>query len=249
MLPWFDEPTGLLRECVAGAAVFADRLVAADGAYELVPDKRAQSPPSQKRAIREAAQKAGMKVEFLRPQVWKGQVAKRDAILQTAKQGSQWVMTLDADWLITGEPDPIRAELDALYAAGYEQVNVEFATPNNPDVPLAETAANIWHEQQADTFQQLPFIYRSLPKMHYIANHWSIVGWTEDERPIGLFGGAAGYPTYQGGGVYGPAKTAVLQEEHLFEHRCLFRERKQIERNRDYIIERDNEVAKVGYET
>jgi hypothetical protein len=65
MLAWFDEPVDLLETAVQGAAVVADRLVAADGAYEQVPDRAESSPPEQKRAIVRAAKKAGLDVSFL----------------------------------------------------------------------------------------------------------------------------------------------------------------------------------------
>jgi len=242
MLNWYDEPPELLRQAVRGAATFADRIVAADGAYSLVGDGSPASPIAQVEAIRSAAFTFGMTVEFLEPQVYEGQVAKRTACLQVAKEGSDWVLPLDADWLIEGDGPAIRTELEEMHANGYEQVAVRFYQPENPELDMDELALNVWHVNEAGLERSTPFIYRSMPEMRYDTNHWSLVCRSEDGREVGLFG-ATLRP-----GLARP-KTGYLQAEHLFQHLCLFRERKQIERNRDYIAKRDAEVARVGFET
>lgn len=242
MLNWFDEPTDLLRQAVQGAAVIADRLVAADGAYELVGDKNAISPPEQRLAIEDEAEKCGLKLIFLKPQIWPGQVAKRTATLKRAARGSEWVLVVDADWKITGNRELIRLELEQFYAQGYEQVTVGFLQPDNPDREPGDKYANEWHMRETDQWRQMPFIYRSMPRMDYDRNHWSIFCVAEDGRKVGMFG-ASGYSGYQ------DAKTGYLQSPHLFEHRALYRDAKQIVRNREYISRRDLAVAELGYET
>ena len=242
MLNWFDEPPELLRQAVRGAAVFADRIVAADGAYSLVGEAEPRSDPEQTIAIAEEADACGLTCEFLPPQVYAGQVAKRTACLQVAKEGSDWVLPLDADWLIEGDGPAIRTELEEMHANGYEQVAVRFYQPENPELDMDELALNVWHINEAGLERSTPFIYRSMPEMRYDTNHWSLVCRSEDGREVGLFG-ATLRP-----GLARP-KTGYLQAEHLFQHLCLFRERKQIERNRDYIAKRDAEVARVGFET
>ena len=242
MFPWYDEPVDLLRQAVRGASVLCDRLVAADGAYEIAPDPKPSSPSQQAKAIAEEAKTCGLDLTFLEPQIWVGQVAKRDAILQEAKQGSDWVMTLDADWRITGDRDAIRAELEQLHRNGYEQVSVNFATPDDPSRSWEEKAANEWHVRMAGNYEQLAFIYRVQPEMTFRKNHWSIYCTTEDGRPLGLFGA-------NNFGWAMQAKTGYLKSDHLFEHLCLFRQQKQILRNREYIRVRDENVERVGYET
>lgn len=242
MLCWFDEPPELLRQAIKGAAVLADRVVAADGAYELVEDKAPKSPFEQKRAIIEACAEHDLRLMFLPPRIYAGQVEKRSVVIAEAAKGSDWVFPLDADWLITGDREAIRAELRELHANGYQQVAVDFLQPDNPEREPSEKFANIWHEQQTGQFQQLPLIYRSMPVMRYQWQHWAIYSEDADGYPIGMWGGVA-LPRC------GQAKTAWLQSEHLFEHLSLFRERKQIERNRYYIEKRDLEVARVGHET
>lgn len=243
MLSWFDEPPALLRQAVRGAAIICDRIVAADGAYYLVPDKASTSPPAQRRAIRETAKECGMQVEFLKPQIWAGQVAKRSAVLQVAKNDSDWVMSLDADWKISGDREAIREELDLAHRNGYEQISVDFFTPDDPSRPLEEKAANEWHVRQLGTMQQLAFIYRTMPKMEYHKNHWSIFCEDEEGRKVGLFG-AYNYPY-----SYRRAKSGYLHAPHLFEHLCLFHEKKQIERNSRYILKRDDQATLMGFET
>ena len=242
MLSWFDEPPELLRQAVRGAATICDRVVAADGAYDLVPDKRGSSPHTQRKAISQTAAECGMEVEFLRSRIWEGQVAKRNAVLQVAKNGSDWVMTLDADWKISGDRIAIREQLRHFLANDYEQVQVNFVTPDDPSRPLEQKAANVWHIGQMNTVQQLAFIYRVMPKMEYRKNHWSIYCENEEGRKLGLFGAN----NFAG---CGRAKTAYLAAPHVFEHRCLFRDKKRVERNSLYIMKRDDRVKQMGYET
>lgn len=242
MLCWFDEPEELLRQAVRSAAVICDRIVAADGAFKLAPDAKPQSDTPQKHAIRKEAAKQGLELDWLVPQIWEGQVAKRDAVLQRAKEGSDWVMTLDADWKITGDRAAIRDELEQMHANGYQQVAVDFVTPDDPSRSWDEKAANHWHVEQAGKFEQLPLIYRVLPKMEYRKNHWSIYCIDEAGDPLGLFGA-------NNFGSCGLAKTGYLSANHLFEHLCLFREQKQIQRNREYISVRDEAALTLGYET
>lgn len=242
MLVWYDEPPRLLRQAVRSAAVICDRIVAADGAYELVTDPKPSSPPSQRAAIRDEARKHGLEVAFVRSRIWPGQVAKRDFVLQIAKQDSDWVMVLDADWHITGDRDAIRAELESLHQNGYEQVSVSFIEPENHDRYPQDKYANVWHEREAGQARSYPFIYRVMPVMRYRLNHWSILCETEDGRKIGLFGGT-------GHSIYGTPKTGYLHATHLFEHLCLFRDQKQIIRNREYISRRDPAAELAGYET
>lgn len=242
MLCWYDEPPALLRQCVRGAATLCDRIVAADGAYQLVKDRHSSSHGDQRQAIKAEAKANGLEVEFLRPRIWAGQVEKRNAVLQVAKNGSDWVMTLDADWKISGDKIAIRQELRHFLANGYEQISVNFVTPDDPSRPLEQKAANEWHVRQAGTTQQLAFIYRALPKMEYRKNHWSLFCEREDGHKVALFGAynAMGYEL---------AKTGFLHAPHVFEHLCLFRDRKRVERNSLYIIKRDDRALQMGYET
>ena len=242
MLSWYDEPVALLRQAVRSAAVICDRIVAADGAYELVPNPKPESMRHQKMAILDEANKCGIKVSFLQPRIWPGQVAKRTAVLQRAKRGSHWVMVLDADWRISGDREAIRAELADLHWNGYEQIVVNFLTPDDPSRGWEEKAANEWHIQQAGAVQLLPFIYRTFPKMRYSKNHWSLLCEDKDGRRVAMFG-------LDGLHNWDRAKTGYLRSNHCFEHLCLHRKPKQIRRNSEYIRRRDEYALELGYET
>ena len=242
MLNWYDEPVELLREAIAGAAIICDRIVAADGAYALVQDKRPLSPPSQRKAIEAEAASRRQLVQFVTGRIYEGQVHKRNITLQWAKNNSDWVMVLDADWRIHGEREPIRAELERYLAEGIQQVLVNFATPDDPSRGWEEKAANVWHVQQANQWFQLPFIYRVFPLMRYEKNHWSLYAEDEHGARFGLFGLRGLHGTEM-------SKQTTLKAEHMVEHRCLFRKPKQIQRNRSYIGRRDYEVEQLGYET
>jgi hypothetical protein len=237
MLAWFDEPTELLHDAVTSAAVIADRIVVADGAYDLVPDRSDESDPDQWYAIEEAADDAGLECKFLPSALWTGQVEKRNALLQAAAPDSDWVMPLDADWRLTGDRDAIRAELADTDA---EQFTVAFHEPHNPDRPLAETASHQWHAEYAGQTKREPLLFRALDDMRLEQTHWFYSGVRPDGTRVGLSGGARLYPE---------AVTRDLAAPLLIEHRCLFRDDKQIVRNRFFCEARDLERERVGYET
>jgi hypothetical protein len=235
MLAWFDEPLDLLITAVTGAAVIADRIVAADGAYELVPDRKASSPQKQRLAIRETARKVGLECEFLRPRLWKGQVEKRNSLLQEAVQGSDWVFPVDADWRIEGDREAIRDELED---TEFDSLAVNFFQPSNPERDTSKIAPHRWHAENAGQTSYLPILMRVFPEMRVEKLHWVYSG-VKDERRIGLWGGAHFYP---------PGSVGTLRAPHRFEHRCLFRDDKTLERNRIFCEERDRERERVGFE-
>jgi hypothetical protein len=181
----------------------------------------------------------------MKPRIWPGQVAKRDAVLKRAAKGSDWVFVVDADWRITGDRKEIRKELAYLHEMGYEEVTVGFRQPANPNRTESENAANIWHITETGLDRRMAFIYRVMPGLRYEVNHWSLSADGPDGSRIGFFGG---HGLHNGSGYYTDAKTGYLQAEHLFEHLCLFRELKQVLRNRDFIAKRDADMLKTGFE-
>lgn len=236
MLNWFDEPCDLLRQCVRGASVICDRIVAADGAYELIHDRKPISPKAQKRAIADEAKKCGLKVSFVPPRLWKGQVEKRNAVLREACKGSDWVMILDADWKITGDREAIREEIAASDA---EQILVAFVQPENHERPLRESAPNIWHVSEAGVQRRHPLIFRAMKDMRCERHHWIYSGLRPNGTRVGLWGGH---------GIYDLAHSHILEAPHGVEHLCLFRDEKRIIRNRLFCDARDADVAAFGVE-
>ena len=239
MLCWYDEPVALLRQAIKGAAKVCDRVVAADGAYELIHDAKAESPKAQHRAIEDECRKRGLELVFLEPRIWKGQVEKRNAVLQVAAQDSDWVMILDADWKITGERQLIRRELADALTQGVEQVAVEFVEPMNYDRDLTESAPNVWHISEVGITRRNPLLFRVMDDMSCESHHWIYFAHRPNGMKIGLWGGVGGYP---------PARTHWLKADHRFEHMCLFRDTKRIIRNRLFCGARDAAVSVHGVE-
>lgn len=236
MLCWFDEPEELLHRCVTSAAAIADRVVAADGAYELVDDRAPTSPTSQRRAIERAAAAAGLALDFLPARLWDGQVQKRDALLRasTADCGpDDFVLPLDADWVLHGDRQAVRAELEAATA---EQFRVQITQPRNGD---RDDYPHPWHRSRDGKTWRQELIFRVLGEMRLERLHWWYSGVRADGTRVGMSGGSELYPR---------ATLASLKADFLIEHRCMFRERKQLERNRVYCERRDAERELTGAE-
>jgi len=219
MLSWYDEPPELLREAIEGAAVLADRVVAADGAFSLLDDAKPESELSQEHAIITEAERWGLDVEFLPPRIYKGQIGKRNALLKHATRptlkadwDSNWVFPLDADWKIVGDRSAIRSELAMLHGKGFEQVSVPFMEPLNPEFGVRLAV------------DRIPLIMRAMPGMQIEQAHWIYSGLRRGER-VGLWGGDALYP---------PAKTAELQAPLLIQNRLYFRDAYRLERSQGY---------------
>jgi hypothetical protein len=240
MLAWFDEPEELLHQCVTSAAVIADRLVCADGAYSQVKDKRASSPKSQRETIERAAAAARIDLDFLPTKLWDGQVAKRNALLKAATVGFEtgdFVMPLDADWVLHGSREAVRHELDT---AGYiEEWRVWFHQTVNPARPLAE-APHDWHRRYSGKSLREPLLFRALYEMRLEKTHWHYSGKRSSGKRVGLSGGPK----------LGYAKpiSKELAAPFWIEHRAMFRDDKQLTRNKEFCEIRDRERNLVGYE-
>jgi hypothetical protein len=234
MLAWFDEPPALLRQAVSSAATIADEIVAVDGAYQQTPNPKPRSPQRQTEAIYRAAVKAGIRCAIVRPtDIWEGQVAKRDYMIQIASEHSDWVFPLDADWIVTGDREAIRAELEASTA---DEIEVQLAEPLNPKRALEDIPVHQWHRDYAGETEWVPLLYRSMPEMHCEQIHWAYTGLKDGER-IGLWGGKTWWPAGEMG---------RLKADCLFEHRCLFRADKHILRNVTYAAVRADEVDRMA---
>jgi hypothetical protein len=107
LLSWYDEPAWALTELIASLArAGVDHLIAADGAYALYPEGRAQSAGEQAQAIVAACQGAGMGVLVYSPQeVWFGNEVEKRTWLFTAGQAiaeeGDWFWIADGDEVVT----------------------------------------------------------------------------------------------------------------------------------------------------
>lgn len=239
MLAWFDEPVDMLRKAVLSAAVIGDRIVAADGAYALVSDKTKESPPEQKQAIQDAADEAGLGLTFLKPRLWDGQVQKRNALLAAAtadREQGDWIMPLDADWVLHGIREEVRHELNVNRV---EQYRVRFRQTKNPNRNIRRDAPHPWHRNYDGKTRLEPLIFRAFEDMRLEKSHWDYSGLRPNGMRVGFSGGAR---------VYKPAMSADMKATFLIEHRCMFRDDKTLDRNREFCKRRDQEKAKVGFE-
>jgi hypothetical protein len=238
MLAWFDEPEWMLAQAIKSAAVIGTRLIAADGAYEQVTDKAPESPPEQRQAIEQAAEEAGLEVRFLKPRVWRGQVEKRNALLAAATEDRQerdWLMPLDADWVMHG----IKEEIDlALGVNRVEQYKVRFRQTQNPKRHIKD-APHHWHYNYDGKTRLENLVYRAMDDMKLTNTHWDYSGLRKNGVRIGFSGG---------GRIWTPALTKDMPATFLIEHRVMFRDDKQLQRNKDFCRVRDKEKKLTGAE-
>ena len=180
-LSWYDEPVDLLTQCVRRLAVIADRVVAFDGAYARWPGARVRSPSEQADAITTAAVEAGLdSVVVLPDQLWAGQVEKRSALIARAAEGSDWVQVVDADHMLRGTRETVRAALGTA-----DVYDLPFFTPANAGVE----APHEWHAGMAGQTVTVPLLYRVLPGMQYERFHWWLSA-LKDGRRVWLMGNA-----------------------------------------------------------
>lgn len=109
LLSWYDEDPQLLKECVAGAAMLCDYIVAVDGAYAHFPgaDEKPYSDEEQHDAIVQTAKAYGKGVTtWRRVKPWESEVQKRNAILTqiagiAEPRPGDWLLRFDADEVLT----------------------------------------------------------------------------------------------------------------------------------------------------
>lgn len=237
MLAWFNEDPATLHRAVSSLTVIADRLVAADGGWDLYPDASLSSPPEQAQAIQEACDQAGIQLDLYPGQKYTGQVAKRQFMLNRAAGHSDWVMPLDADWELQGHRDQIRAQLDRSQA---DALIVPLYTPPNHKATLHDVAATTWHEELAGRTVYEPLIYRALPNMRVEKFHWCYSG-IRDGKRVSLWG-------HQHQPQYQQAVTHSLMAPMQINHWCLHRDQRTILANREYCEQRARHVAYHGKE-
>lgn len=241
-LCWFDEPLLQLEECIRGLPTVADRVVAVDGGYARYPGAKAASPTEQAEVIRQTANDVGLDCLIYVPEeVWAGQVAKRSYTLQltTHEQDpkTDWFMAVDADHIWTGERDKIRRELERT-PQRYDGLTVKMFTPENTDRPIDVSAAGLWHKNHAGQFMSPQRIFRAYPDTRVERFHWWYSAQRNGHR-VWLWGGD---------GSMDHARMGEMQAPFVVEHRCLFREPKQIERNRAFCEDRIKIVKNTGQE-
>lgn len=241
-LCWFDEPLWQLEECIRALPTVADRVVAVDGGYRRYPGAEPASPSDQAEIIRETAAAVALECVIYTPKrVWAGQVAKRSFTLQMATKRTDprrdWFMAVDADHIWKGEREKIRKELAAV-RPDVDGLHVPMFTPVNRRRPLKKSAAGEWHENHAGKWLSPQRIFRSYPDARVEKFHWWYSAQSNGHR-VWLWGGDRSLRH---------ARMRKMQAPFMVEHRCLFREKKQIERNRAFCEDRISIVMRTGQE-
>ena len=187
---WNEQPEELAR-AVSSVASVADRIVALDGAYRRYPGATDRSSDAEVEAIRDAAGQMDCLVLQLR-RLWAGQVEKRSHLLNAAALNSDWLLILDADYVVSADPDTVRRELAA---TPFDTLAVPLSTPQG------EYATN-WHRQQAQGVFMTPLVFRALPGMRVEDRHWWYSGLKGGTRHW-LWEGDARYPVVPHGSLSG----------------------------------------------
>jgi len=219
----------------------ADRVVAVDGGYRRYPGAKAASPSDQADVIRKTAEEVGLECVMHIPKtVWAGQVAKRSFMLQMATNGADlktdWFMAVDADHIWSGTRSKIRSELAGV-SPNIDGFHVKMFTPPNPNRDIEISAAGEWHANHAGTWLSPQRIFRSYPTKVERYHWWYSA--QKDGKKLWLWGGDRSAKV---------ARMARMRSNFRVEHRCLFREEKQIVRNRMFCEDRVAIVEKTGQE-
>lgn len=240
MLAWWDEPEDELYECVASMKTLCDKVIAADGAYEMTPGATAASPESQAAAIREAASDASLDCQVVIPRkVWTGQVEKRDAMLRTAVADSDWVIAVDADHRLLGDREKIRHEL-AQVAHSADSIRHAFYTPPPADpADLDRLSPHPWHTKLSGQTIEHSLLMRALDEMRVEEVHWGYSG-VRDGRRVAL-GNWRARSLPQG-------RYHRLVAPFCVDHVCFQRDQMRLDRNRDYCRIRDEFKREHGFE-
>lgn len=239
MLAWWDEPADELYDCVTSMRVLCDRVVAADGAYEMTPGATATSSPVQVEAIEEAARAAGLECTILQPEkVWGGQVEKRAAILDEAVVGADWVIAVDSDHRLVGDRDPLRQELEQL--GDVDSILHDFYTPPPPAIGSVDRLSpHEWHTKLCGKTIQHSLLFRVLLEMRIEQTHFGYSGIRRGQRvAVGNWRSDD----------YAQGRHQRLRNEFRVDHLCFFRDLMRLDRNRDYCIARDKFKDEHGWE-
>lgn len=244
-LVWYDEPVAQLRDAVRSTAGLCDRLYALDGAYVNFSGASNRSPKRQAEAILQAADEVGVEARVDVPDhLWAGQCQKRTALLQRIYDwGADWLIGIDADYVLHHDAEAVRAELRAAEAS-----TGSFSVPLYTPIPegwnaedIARAAPGKWHINLAGKSVLHRLILRCLPEMRYEQLHWWLSGIWEGKR-VALMGGNLFFERYP------PMQSRQLQAHYIAEHRCFYRRAKNLEGNRRFCEERQTILALTGQE-
>lgn len=232
---WNELPADL-DVCVRGLGVIADRIVVLDGAYARYPKATPHSPEDQLDAIRGAAKDVGLDCLIIQPdRLWAGQVEKRSHLLAAASVGSDWVCTVDADHIITGDRTAARRFVEQVPG---DVIAVPYDTPINEHRPMEYSAVGQWHLNQVGEPQLIPQLWRAIPGLRVEKFHWWYSG-IKGGRRIWLWGGDGS----RDGSAY-----EYMPWPYRVEHRTMMRTKEQIRLSRAFLNDRAMVVEQTGQE-
>jgi hypothetical protein len=135
LLCFYDETERTLERLIVSLARCrgVGRIVALDGAYELFPHGGRASAPKQRRAIRKAAEHAGIEARIFVPErKWHDEMEKRSALFEYGEMDTQpndWLFVVDADYELGWCP-PDLADLLAAHTEPYQIDAAEVSMQN-----------------------------------------------------------------------------------------------------------------------
>lgn len=110
-LAWYAETPESLTRCVQSLAGYCDTLTALGGRWEGFPPVPKDNPEAQAQTIVDACEEIDIDYEVGLGS-WSSQVEKRAELMAQAREGSDWVLVIDADEFIErGDPRLFRKGL------------------------------------------------------------------------------------------------------------------------------------------
>jgi hypothetical protein len=142
-LSWYREQPAWLERCVRSLVPLCDGLVALGGRWELFPGETDASSVEEAKALLRAADEVGLPAAINRGGLWESQVAKRDALIDTAGAlGDGWLLVIDGDEYL----EPFTADEAAAARATLAETSLDVAellcVPLNRSWPFRELPVN-----------------------------------------------------------------------------------------------------------
>lgn len=171
LLAFYDEPEAFLTRMVESLPrARVTRLYALDGAYALYPYGRPESPPSQRQAILDAAERIGIHARIATPgRLWRDEMEKRSTLfrLADAHGPDDWLFVVDADYEIVDAPGNL---LHRLNESGRDVATVMLQTSSGP------------YYQNLPPLSPMRSLFRAGLGITVDGNHWTYV--TRDGRKL-----------------------------------------------------------------
>jgi hypothetical protein len=234
LLSWYDEDPVWLEKAIRSLTKGdIDGVIACDGAYELFPDGRPQSPPDQAETIQRICDELGMGCHIHTPSVlWSGEVEKRTHMFRMLDE----VATPNVDWCVIWDADQILHKADNLKAR-LEQTDrdaADMAVIETPDPAVRGKPCHPGTTIPVPNTFDVRGTYRAIPGIEVIENHYTYI--TPDGRC--LWGNVATHELVQ---------ALDLRETYVCLHKTYLRPQLRKGRNVRYYLDRDKSMIEVKW--